>query len=189
MPKEIAISKDMIIDAGFEMAQEHGISSLSARKIATKLNCSTMPIYSQFKSFEELIDNILNKAIANLWICMNVEYDETFSFFNMGVGYIIFARDNPELFKALFLESNRYQSLIDEFTNTVVDKMQNDPRFTDWNVVDIQVLFNKLYIFTHGYATMLSVKTIKHETDEEIMKLLNEVGTTIILNEFSTKNE
>ncbi|MGN1327583.1 MAG: TetR/AcrR family transcriptional regulator, partial [Clostridia bacterium] len=54
MPTKIRISKDMILDAAFEIVRKEGIEKLSNRELANKLKCSIRPIYYQFENVEEM---------------------------------------------------------------------------------------------------------------------------------------
>ena len=170
------------------MVKEQGISVLTARKVATRINSSTMPIYSYFKTIDELKREVMQRAVSILWEYMDGKYDETI-FFNMGIGYILFSRDNPQLFKALFLETIDYQDIIDDFTNAAIVRMGHDTRFVSWSLHERRLLFHKIYIFTHGYATMLCIGNIRNESNENIISLIDEVGRTIIISEFSKKGE
>ena len=54
MPTKIRISKDMILDAAFEIVRQEGMEKLSNRELANKLKCSIRPIYYQFENVEEM---------------------------------------------------------------------------------------------------------------------------------------
>ena len=54
MPTKIKITKEMILDAAFEIAKEEGIEGVSNRTIAKRLNSSIRPIYYQFENSKEL---------------------------------------------------------------------------------------------------------------------------------------
>ena len=71
MAPKIKITKDDIINTSIELIREGGEQSLNARAIASALNCSTQPIFSNFTSMEELEKETLkiirkNMAILNL---------------------------------------------------------------------------------------------------------------------------
>ena len=51
MPK-LKFTKEVIVDAAYDILKEEGFESISARKIAKKLNCSTAPIYFNFETVE-----------------------------------------------------------------------------------------------------------------------------------------
>ena len=61
MSKIVSITKEMIIDAAFNITKEKGFSKLSNREIAKYLNCSIRPIYYQFKDVEDLNKHLFKK--------------------------------------------------------------------------------------------------------------------------------
>ena len=54
MPPKVKVTKDMVIDAAFEIAREAGAENINARTVAKKLNCSTQPVMYHFATIEEL---------------------------------------------------------------------------------------------------------------------------------------
>ena len=62
MPPKAKVTKDMIIDAAFEVARESGVENINARTVAKKLNCSTQPVMYHFETIEmpKQIDFIRN---------------------------------------------------------------------------------------------------------------------------------
>jgi len=62
MPPSTKITKEMILEAGYELVITSGIESVNSRSIAKMLGCSTQPIFSQFPSMEELRQGIHNYA-------------------------------------------------------------------------------------------------------------------------------
>ncbi len=54
MPPRAKITKEMVIDAAFEVAREAGGENINARTVAKKLNCSTQPVMYHFATIEEL---------------------------------------------------------------------------------------------------------------------------------------
>lgn len=50
MPKQ-KITKDMVIDAAFELARNDGMEQVIVKNIAEKLGCSVQPIYSYCKEY------------------------------------------------------------------------------------------------------------------------------------------
>ena len=63
MPTKIRISKDMILDAAFEIVRKDGIEKLSNRELANKLKCSIRPIYYQFENVEEMQKELYSERI------------------------------------------------------------------------------------------------------------------------------
>ena len=44
MPAIAKVTKEMIIEAAFEIAKEMGAESITARTVSQKLGCSTQPV-------------------------------------------------------------------------------------------------------------------------------------------------
>ena len=53
MPPKVKITKEMIIDAAFEIARSEGAENINARTVSKKLGCSTQPVMYHFKRSEE----------------------------------------------------------------------------------------------------------------------------------------
>ncbi len=101
MPAKGSFTREMFIDAAFKIVRSKGREKLSARSLAKELKCSTMPIYSYLKSMKSLDRQLGEKAIDVL-----LGYQTTprtgQAFFDMGFGYVLFARQEKNLFRYLF---------------------------------------------------------------------------------------
>ena len=62
MPPKAKITREMIIDATFEIIRNTGVETVNARTISKKLNCSTQPVMYHFKTIEELKKTVYVKA-------------------------------------------------------------------------------------------------------------------------------
>ena len=67
MPK-LKFTKEVIVDAAYDILKEEGFESISARKIAKKLNCSTAPIYFNFETVEKVKEEVINLCEKKLFI-------------------------------------------------------------------------------------------------------------------------
>jgi AcrR family transcriptional regulator len=98
----------MFINAAFKIIREKGRDKLSARSLARELGCSTMPVYSYLKSMKTLVNDLEEKATE-----LMVTYQTTSStgrpFLDMGRGYVLFARNEKNLFRFLFMDHERSQ--------------------------------------------------------------------------------
>ena len=108
MPRKNLFTKDMFINDAFKIIREKGRDKLSARSLARELGCSTMPVYSYLKSMKTLVNDLEEKAVD-----LMVTYQTTSStgqpFLDMGLGYVLFARNEKNLFRFLFMDQERSQ--------------------------------------------------------------------------------
>lgn len=103
MPPKKQISKKQIIDKAFEMVQREGYESLTTRKLAKELNCSTQPIYQAFADMKELKNELIKKAQEKMLSYMMNTSDETVSKeLAYLLAYIRFAGVEKHLFQMIF---------------------------------------------------------------------------------------
>lgn len=167
------ISKEQIIKTSLEIVRREGINGINARNIAKKLNSSTQPIYYQFKNIEELKEELMKEIIA---YCDNYMLKDLGKqpYKQIGTNYINFAKDENELFKILFMNNTN------ESISTIVKDSDSYKKYskyvmeaTNLNEKESIDFHTKMWIFTHGIATLLATKTCNF-TDDEISKLLTE---------------
>ena len=93
------IKKEDIQNACINIIKKEGMKQLNARRLAKELNCSTQPIFYVYKNMDE----IKKDAIENI---ANIFYKEIFKqnyekvvYKDIGKNYIMFAKNEPILFK------------------------------------------------------------------------------------------
>lgn len=173
MPPIQRITAEKIINSAFEILKEKGIDSVNARAIGKALNCSTQPIFSQFTTMDELKNTLIRKArdLYNTYIQKALLEDLPFK--ASGRAYIQFAKDEPELFKILFMNDNKNRILspteVDENHYKVLEKVVLSTG-TDNNISE--KIYFYMWVFTHGIATMIATKSMSF-TEEQISELLS----------------
>ncbi len=113
MPPKIKVNREEIINASLQMVRTSGTQSINARNIAAAMECSTQPIFSNFKSMEELAEATIAAAyeIYLDFIKTEVESEKYPKYKAFGMAYIRFAREEKELFKLLFMRDRRGEDL------------------------------------------------------------------------------
>ncbi len=177
MPPKIVVNKENIRHAAFEIIKTSGIEYLTARNIAKKLNCSTQPIYRVYENMdalkEELFIDIRHYFLKYIGTYQKVEN----KFLNKGLGYIDFAKNESNLFKALYLTENLDIDFDRENTfdlSEEIEQMNEMSIFSHLSETELKDIMIKLWIFTHGLATMVMSPSL-NITDEKIIKMLSEV--------------
>lgn len=160
------------------MALKDGIRSLTARGLARKLKSSIVPIYTHFKSMDRLKQEIILEGIKILKEYMEKTYtDEEAS--NMGIGIVLYARDYPNLFKAIYIDGD-YTGIRGEFDLYVRQKLYGTPFFRNMAEADFDSVFLKLILFIQGYCTLVCTGEIEDTSVEAIGRHVNESCDPII---------
>ena len=96
-------TREEMVAAAVQVVRKNGAASLTAKSLAGELGTSTQPVFTCFGTMDtakaevyasagRLFDNYLAEGMK-----------EEVSFFGFGMQYIRFAREEPELYRLLFL--------------------------------------------------------------------------------------
>lgn len=64
MPKQ-RITKEMVVEAAFEIARKEGAEKVIVKNIAERLGCSVQPIYSYCSNMEGLREELVERTRAH----------------------------------------------------------------------------------------------------------------------------
>lgn len=179
MPPQITFTRENIINAAFELYKDAGIENIKIRKVAAKLGCSIAPIYSNFKNIDEVKQCVMEKTLSILIQYTEREYSLN-KFLSIGLGLLHFAKDYSALYKELFINSNDYSYLVDEFFVTNLEHMKKESMLKDLSDEDIKRILEKVRLFTHGLAALICSGSMKGKSDEYIEQLIKEAGEDIV---------
>ena len=158
MPR-VKFTKKDILKATYDIMKQDGIQNISARKIANKFKGSTAPIYANFSTIEELKDEIIKLAEDKLKEYLYGNYSER-KLMNGAIGFILFAREEKELFRAIFLDGAK--GLMVSFPTLTYETAKMAVR--------------RLWYWAFGYATLTCVGSMKNETNEEIERKIIDIA-------------
>lgn len=178
MPPKIQTTKEMILDAAFEIVRKEGSEHLSIRKISEYLGCSTQPVLYNFRSISEIREETYKKADK-----FHSEYlmtpDENFKInplLSLGMNYVKFGYEESNLFKFLFQT--------DKFNGLSNDDLLSNPeasvlieitaKNTECSIENAKDMFFTLFIAVHGYASLLANNSMKYD-EEKIKKILHNI--------------
>ena len=168
MPAKVKVTKEMIVQAAFDIARETGAENINARTVSEKLHCSTQPVMYHFATIEELKRAVYEKADRyHSEYLMNVKHPKKGVTLGIGLNYIRFAIEEPHLFRFLF-QSNVFggktlPELMDaEELTPVLSAMQGA---LGVGMEQTKQIFMTVFLFAHGYASIIANNSLKY--DEE----------------------
>ena len=191
MPTKIKISKDMILDAAFEIVRQDGMEKLSNRELANKLKCSIRPIYYQFENVEEMQKELYKKIEEYFYkFLLDNMIEGIPQYKQVGMNYIKFAQKEKKLFQTLFMSDIGLTP--DAFVAKDGDDYKKIEKLikisADLKDEDIKDFHTKMWIFCHGIATLVANGTIKL-TDNQIQDLLSYEFQALMLLEENPNNK
>lgn len=102
MPKQ-RITKEMVVEAAFELAREQGIEQVLVKNIANRLGCSVQPIYSYCSNMEELKKDVQKRTAEFFREYVAAHVDKEDYFHSIGKTYLLLSKEEPNLFELYFL--------------------------------------------------------------------------------------
>ncbi len=183
MTQSAVYSRDRIVEAAVTLTREQGWAAVTARNIAKQLSCSTMPIYSSLKSMHGLEQEVRRSAEELMLDYQRRQYTPD-SALNSALGYVTFARNEPNLFRFLFVDrpvKMRRGDLKREaaLSSGEVFAGTRIPRLADQvptAMLDPRIL--KCWIFIHGLASMIGTGVLDL-TERRIKRLIIEAGEVL----------
>ena len=179
MPPKFKFKREEIVEAAVNLTRRGGVDAVTARGIAGELGVSTQPIFTCFKNMEEAKEEVRIYAEKLCHNYLEKGVEATIPFFGFGMAYIRFAKEEPELYKMLFINPDKKgESMLETLSGIrliVINSIEKTYRF---NEKESKRLFRDLWLVAHSIAT-LCVGVICPFPDEEIAKILTGFSVSI----------
>lgn len=102
--------RELILSAAREVVQDEGISGLSIRKIAARIEYSPAMIYHYFSGKDEIVNHLLNEGYSEIMRMVgSARQSATYPSERIAAGlrsYILMATHNSDYFKAFLLSDS-----------------------------------------------------------------------------------
>ncbi len=180
MARKKTITKEQILAAAYEVAANEGFSKFTARNIANKMNCSTQPIYLEFKNMDDLKHALFEQIYDYLkYEVFPVEHTGN-TIADLALNYIHFANREKKLYSSLYLEEYGGGREMQNFSyNYFMDVVKEDPKYMDLLGDKLVSLHNGTWIIATGIAALMSSNII-HPTDTQIEKMIQDSINAIL---------
>lgn len=169
MPKA-KITREMVIDAAFEVTRIMGSENVNARTVSEKLGCSTQPVMYHFARIEEMKRAVYEKADRfHTEYLMNIADPQEGVMLGIGLNYIRFAIKEPNLFKFLFQSGFAVEnSLLDMIDSEELVPVLSAMRGAmEMDMEQTKEVFLTIALFAHGYASIIANNSLEY--DEKVV--------------------
>ena len=157
MPPKAQMTREKILSAAVELIRSEGVEKLNARSLAAALHCSTNPVFRLFKNMEDL-KTAVRKELDRIYNgFMDEHIDPQNRLITQGTAYVEFARQEPEFFRALFLDRCMMGADLDQIAHAWWNRetIENVAALTQLGPESAQRVFIHVWLFSHGMASQL----------------------------------
>ncbi len=187
MPPKAKFTKEEIVSAALGIVRADGFSALTARALGSKLASSARPIFTVFKSMEEVQQEVIKAAKACYKKYVQTGLAQVPAFKGVGMQYIEFASKEAKLFQLLFMteqtgvmaeqtgspDVKEVLPLIEENYTQIRSALQQAYALDD---TETDRLYRHLWVYTHGLAVLCATKMCSF-SKVTISEMLTEIFT------------
>ena len=176
MPPKVKFLQEEIVDAALQVVREKGADALTAREAAAKLGVSTRPIFTYFDTMEQLRGEVCAQAKARYVDCITLGLAEPIPFLGVWRQYLRFAKEEPELYRMLFLTrpggAMRSLALSQDLARESIMRVYDmDARTAD-------SYFRDLWLVAFSFATLVVTDDCPY-TEQEMLDVGAEISLSV----------
>lgn len=189
MPPKAKHSREEIVNAAYELIRKEGGTALTARRLAAVLNTSTAPIFTAFNSIDSLNDAVLAQGLAHYNRYLSEGLSHPIPFKGAGLAHIRFAKDEPLLFRYLFVECKEDAPVLHYLPGSGEneERVRSEIERYGYETEHAKRLYNHLSVYVHGLAMLYAYgHTVFDEGDVD--RMLSEVFLAL-KDKTETKNQ
>lgn len=173
MPPSVRFSREAVLNAAYQLIRREGLVALNARAVARELGGSTQPIFRLFSGMDELKQAVTELALSTWKAHLSQRVQaSTFPYLTIGMSFLLFARDEPELFKLLFMRDR-----VSDGSCTDYNLSWGIPLIENIVKVDMDTarkLYERNWLYCYGLAVTIATKYFPCMSECEMRQLLVE---------------
>ena len=184
MPPKAKFSREEIIKAALAIVESKGEEGLTARSLGDELGSSARPIFSVFKSMEDVQIGVITAAKKLYKEYVDEGLSQPLAFKGVGEAYIRFAGEHPKLFRLLFMSEQKSNPSADSVLPVIDESYEAILKsITDGYGLSREkanALYVHLWTYSHGIAVLKATKVCTFSS-EEISAMLTEVCKGLLI--------
>lgn len=165
MPAKKQITKDMILCAALKLLREQGYEAVNLRQLAKALGCSTQPVYLSFSGMDELRGELTPLAVAEFERYMKSNSEDGVVCL-YGMRYIAFAREEPRLFRFLFMRPNAFSEIRQVLLPMIEQSIEKLMAAYHIGHEEADILHDQLWMHAHGISSMIATDFCDWDMDK-----------------------
>ena len=184
MPPKPKFTKEEIVAAALALVSEKGTEALTARELGLRLGSSARPIFTVFQSMEEVQRQVRKAAMEHFNSFTEKAMNFSPAFKQFGMQMILFAKEEPRLFRLLFMTENdrarSFEDVLAELGGTAllcIRLIERDYGLTEQEAME---LFRHVWIHTYGIGALCATGMCSF-SEEEINGMLGHAFLAMML--------
>lgn len=148
-------TRDEMVEAALRVVRAKGIDGLTAKTLADELGTSTQPVFTAFGSMDAVRREVYAAAVRVYDGYTNTGLKEKIPFFGVGMQYVRFAREEPELYRLLFLTRTQEYSAIKSMEHLRELVRPTLMKIYHITAAEADIYFRDLWFVVHSLSTLI----------------------------------
>ena len=178
MAPKYKFTKEEMVEAALQVVRTKGIGGLTAKTMADELGTSTQPIFTSFGSMEGIKQEVYAAAVRVYDGYTDAGLKAEVPFFGVGMQYIRFAREEPELYRLLFLSRETDLSAMKSMEHLQQLVRPTLMRIYCMTSQEADLYFRNLWLVVHSLSTLIVTGDCPY-SDQEIGRILTGFSISI----------
>ncbi len=171
-------TRDEMVEAALRVVRAKGIDGLTAKTLADELGTSTQPVFTAFGSMDAVRREVYAAAVRVYDGYTNTGLKEKIPFFGVGMQYVRFAREEPELYRLLFLTRTQEYSAIKSMEHLRELVRPTLVKIYHITAAEADIYFRDLWFVVHSLSTLIVTGDCSY-SDGEIGQILTGMSISI----------
>ena len=174
MPPTVRFTRDAVLHAACQLMRREGMDALNARAIAKELGGSTQPIFRLFTNMEDLHRELILYVARQFQAHAEADMAQSDSpYIQLCTTHLLYGRDEPELFKLLFMRDRVSKGQYSDQTNfdLVFNIIKKETPLDDETALRF---FERTWLFIHGLAVCIATKYIPCQDERYLISMVKE---------------
>ena len=174
MPPTVRFTRDAVLHAACQLMRREGMEALNARAIAKELGGSTQPLFRLSTNMEDWHRELILYVARQFQAHAEEDMAQSDSpYIQLCTTYLLYGRDEPELFKLLFMRDRVSEGQYSDQTNfdLVFNIIKKETPLDDETALRF---FERTWLFIHGLAVCIATKYIPCQDERYLISMVKE---------------
>lgn len=176
MPPKPKFTREEIVEAALKIAADRGLKALTSRALGAELGSSARPIFTVFRNMDEVFMAVREAALERFDEYAKKAEAYTPVFKQIGLQMILFAIEQPKLYRLLYMSEKPEAKVFDDVFNHLggaavlcVEAIEKDYGLS---YDDAMLFFKHIWIYTYGIGALIATGVCSF-TEQEIQDMLS----------------
>lgn len=170
MPPKPKFTRDEMVQAALELVARRGTEALTARELGAVLGSSARPVFTVFRSMDELQQAVREAAMRRFEQFVRRPVPGMPVFKQVGMQMVRFAMEEPKLYQLLFMQENSGVAGFDDMVGmlgSTADACMAAIR-QDYGLTrdEARMLFENVWIYTFGVGTLCATNVCRFSPEK-----------------------